>query len=91
VVRWVLQVDNADDMADWNKFLSELLRNLARKEAEASSKGQPVNEKPYNLVADIDRYLTKHTFITARQLAVLVDIAKQNEVAFPPLPAQGGA
>jgi hypothetical protein len=90
LARWVLQVDNADEMAEWNKSLSDLLRSLARKEAEAGAKGQPVNEKPYNLIADIDRYLTKHCFITQRQLAVLVDIAKQHDVALPPLPSQGG-
>jgi len=89
LARWCLHVDSADEMAQWNKALTELMRELARKEAKATLDGKTFSEKPLNMVASIDRYLTKHGYITTKQLNVLEDIAKQNSVTLPQIPQKG--
>ena len=86
MARWVLNIDNADEIAEWNRALTELFRRLVRREVEATRDGKPVNGKTCNMVADIDRYLTKHGYITTKQLNALVDIAKQNQVDLPQTP-----
>jgi len=41
------------------------------------------------MIGDIDRYLSKHGFLTEKQLNVLIDIAKQNKVTLPQIPEVG--
>lgn len=89
MARWILHVDNADEMAQWNKALTELMRTLARREAHAVMEGKEPSKKALDIVGDIDRYLSKHGYVTTKQLNVLVDIAKQNGVNLPNIPQKG--
>jgi len=84
-----LHVDSADEMAQWNKALTELMRALALKEARAVADGREYSRKPLDMVGDIDRYLSKHGFLTEKQLNVLIDIAKQNQITLPQIPEVG--
>ena len=86
MARWVLHIDNADEIAEWNKAFIQLMRALARKEAKAVMEGKEPNRKVLEMVGDIDRYLNKHGYITTKQLNALVDIAKQNQVDLPQTP-----
>lgn len=89
MARWCLHIDSADEMAQWNRALTELMRTLARKEAVAISEGKEPSRKVLDMVGDIDRYLSKHGFLTTKQLNALVDIAKQNGVTLPEIPQKG--
>lgn len=86
MARWCLHVDSADEMAEWNKALTELQRRLARKEAEAVRDGKAFSEKTLNMVSDFDRYLSKHGYLTTKQVDALVDIAKQNDIQLSDIP-----